>query len=69
MTIYPIPITEEYTFTAEKSVTVTGEETLLLSADEKEQLLLAWQRLVLSQQFPLWDRIAEKRTGQRKINL
>jgi len=48
MTIYPIPITEEYTFTAEKSVTVTGEETLLLSADEKEQLLLAWQRLMLS---------------------
>lgn len=48
MTIYPIPITEEYTFTAEKSVTVTGEETLLLSVDEKEQLLLAWQRLLLS---------------------
>jgi hypothetical protein len=48
MTIYPIPITEAYTFTAEKSVTVTGEETLLLSADEKEQLLLAWQRLLLS---------------------
>jgi hypothetical protein len=48
MTIYPIPITEEYTFTAEKSVTVTGEESLLLSADDKEQLLLAWQRLLLS---------------------
>ncbi len=48
MSIYPIPITEEYTFTAEKSVTVTGEETLLLSVDEKEQLLLAWQRLLLS---------------------
>ena len=48
MTIYPIPIIEEYTFTAEKSVTVTGEESLLLSVDEKEQLLLAWQRLLLS---------------------
>lgn len=48
MTIYPIPITEEYTFTAEKSVTVTGEETLLLSVDEKQQLLLTWQRFLLS---------------------
>jgi hypothetical protein len=48
MTDYPIPLSEEYTFTAEKSVTVTGEETLLLSADEKEQLLLAWQRLLWS---------------------
>ena len=38
MTIYPIPITEAYPFTAEKSIT----------REEKEQLLLAWQRLMLS---------------------
>jgi len=48
MTLYPSPITEEYTFTDEKSVTVTREEMLLLATDEKEQLLIAWQRFMLS---------------------
>jgi len=50
MTIYPVPtsIEEEYTFTDEKSVTVIGEESIILSATDKWQLLQSWQRFLLS---------------------
>ena len=48
MTIYPIPITEAYSFIDEKSVTAAGEETVLLSAADKEQILIAWQQFMLS---------------------
>ncbi len=48
MTIYPLSIAEEYPFSDEKSVTVIGEESIILSAADKWQLLQSWQRFLLS---------------------
>ena len=45
---YPTVLDEVYPFTDEKSVTVTSPETLLLSAGDKQQVLYAWQRFLLS---------------------
>ena len=48
MSLYPIPITEAYSFIDEKSVTAAGDETVLLSAADKEQILSAWQQFMLN---------------------
>ena len=48
MSIYPIPITAAYSFIDEKSVTAAGQDTVLLSAADKEQILIAWQQFMLS---------------------
>lgn len=54
MMIYPTVSKEVYPFADEKSVTVTGAETLLLSAGDKQQVLQTWQRFLLSGFELLW---------------